>query len=271
MLANHIKPKLGNVPLSALNAETVRRWHAGLGSEHTTRNGHVYGLLHAICATAVTDGLLTSNPANLKGVMNPPAKRAAKILDVDDIAKLANAIEPKRLKGLVLISAWCGLRWGEVIELQRGDISADCSVITVCRGATHRKGCIVSTPKSGKGRTVVVPPHIRQDLIDHLDHHVAKDAQAQLFPAAKGGCHLNDKVFREYLATALEAIDRKGVRVHDLRHFAGTQAARVGNLVETMERLGHSTPKASLIYQKVVNGRDAEVAAALSELVQKAG
>ncbi len=78
MLANHIKPKLGNVPLSALNAETVRRWHAGLGTEHTTRNGHVYGLLHAICATAVTDGLLTANPANLKGVMNPPAKRAAR-------------------------------------------------------------------------------------------------------------------------------------------------------------------------------------------------
>lgn len=105
MLANHIKPKLGNVALSALNAENVRRRHAGLGTEHTTRNGHVYGLLHAICATAVTDGLRTTNPANLKGVMNPPPNRAAKILDVDDIAKLAEAIEPKRLKCLVLISA----------------------------------------------------------------------------------------------------------------------------------------------------------------------
>lgn len=268
MLANHIKPKLGDVPLSALNAETVRRWYSGLGSEHTTRNAHVYGLLHAICATAVSDGLLTSNPANLKGVMNPPAKRAAKILDVDDIAELANVIRPERLKCLVLISAWCGLRWGEVIELQRRDVSADASVITASRGATHRKGCIVSTPKSGKGRTVVVPPHIRAELVDHLEHHVTKQADAQLFPAAKGGCHLNDKVFREYLATALTAIDREGVRVHDLRHFAGTQAARVGNLVETMERLGHSTPKASLLYQKVVNGRDAEVAAALSKLAE---
>ncbi|OBK18653.1 hypothetical protein A5636_01875 [Mycobacterium asiaticum] len=29
--------------------------------------------------------------------------------------------------------------------------------------------------------------------------------------------------------------------IHDLRHFAGTSAARVGNLRETMDRLGHST------------------------------
>jgi hypothetical protein len=67
MLENHIKLKIGNVPLPALNAETLRRWYSGLGSEHTTRNAHVYGLLHAVCATAVTDGLLTSNPANLEG------------------------------------------------------------------------------------------------------------------------------------------------------------------------------------------------------------
>jgi len=33
-----------------------------------------------------------------------------------------------------------------------------------------------------------------------------------------------------------------------------------------MSRLGHRTVKASLIYQSVVSGRDAEIAAALSQL-----
>jgi hypothetical protein len=42
--------------------------------------------------------------------------------------------------------------------------------------------------------------------------------------------------------------------------------ARVGNLAESMQRLGHSTVRASLLYQQVVSGRDAEVAAALSAL-----
>jgi hypothetical protein len=42
--------------------------------------------------------------------------------------------------------------------------------------------------------------------------------------------------------------------------------ARVASLAETMARLGHRTHKASLTYQSVVSGRDAEIAAALSEL-----
>jgi hypothetical protein len=73
-------------------------------------------------------------------------------------------------------------------------------------------------------------------------------------------------VFRDYLAPALKAIGREGVRVHDLRHFAGSQTARVGNLVERCSGWGHSTVKASLIYQQMVNGRDVEVAEGLSAL-----
>jgi hypothetical protein len=55
------------------------------------------------------------------------------------------------------------------------------------------------------------------------------------------------------------------MRVHDLKHFSGTMTAKVASLTETMHRLGHRTVKASLIYQNVVSGRDAEIAAALSE------
>ena len=32
-----------------------------MGTEHTGRNSHAYGLVHAICATPVKDGLLTSH------------------------------------------------------------------------------------------------------------------------------------------------------------------------------------------------------------------
>jgi integrase len=87
-------------------------------------------------------------------------------------------------------------------------------------------------------------------------------------PALRG-CHLNDRVFRDYLAPALKAIGREDMRIHDLRHFAGTQAARVGNLPETMQRLGHSTAKASLLYQSIASGRAEEVAEALSRLAKR--
>ena len=131
----------------------------------------------------------------------------------------------------------CGVRWGEVIELQRKDIDKDCEVLYIRRAVTHRRSCRVDTPKSGKGRAVVIPSHIRDDLKHHLTTYVGKEPDAQLFPATRGGCHLNDKVFRDYLAPALKTVGREDRRIHDLRHFAGSQTARVGNLVETMQRL----------------------------------
>jgi len=41
----------------------------------------------------------------------------------------------------------------------------------------------------------------------------------------------------DYLAPALKAIGREGVRIPDLRHFAGTQTVLIGNLVETIPRI----------------------------------
>jgi integrase len=163
------------------------------------------------------------------------------------------------------------LRWGEVTELRRKDIGEGAGVIHVSRGVTHRDGCRIDIPKSGKVRAVVVPPHIRAALGHHLAAHTGTDAEALLFPPAQGGCHLNDKTFRRYFTPALKQIGREGVRIHDLRHFAGTQTVRVANLVETMTRLGHSTVKASLLYQQQVSGRDVEIAAALSRLAEGEG
>ena len=89
-----------------------------------------------------------------------------------------------------------------------------------------------------------------------------------MFPAPRGGAcnHLTDKTFRVRFQAAIKAIGRKGVTVHSLRHFCGSQTAQVGNLVETMARLGHSTVGAGLVYQQQVSGRDAAVAEALSKL-----
>lgn len=266
LLTDYIKP-LGKIPVKNLTPQAVRAWYATTLPDKPVMRSHAYGLLHAILATAVTDGLIPANPCQIERAMKAERKHEPVILDVDEVARLADAIQPDRFRAFVLISAWCGLRRGEMLELRRKDIDKACQLITVARGVTHVGGCHIATPKSGKGRTVVVPPHIRADLKHHMQTHVADDPEALLFPPARGGCHLNDKVFREYFNAALKSIGREGIRVHDLRHFCGSQTARVGNLVETMDRLGHSTVQASLIYQQSVSGRAAEVAEALSQLV----
>ncbi len=105
---------------------------------------HAYQLLHAICATAINDELLTSNPCKITGATPVKRDHDPVVPDVDEITVIADNIEPK-FKALVLISAWCGLRFGEVTELRRKDFrdikdDDNPAIIAVGRGVTHRSG-----------------------------------------------------------------------------------------------------------------------------------
>lgn len=267
-LKNHIEPDLGPIALRSLTSDMIRTWYASLGTDHPTRNAHAYGLLHAVLATAVKDELITRNPCQIERAMSSNRKREPVILDVAEIAALADAIG-EQWRALVLLSAWCGLRFGEVIELRRDDFGPGCETVTASRAVTHRSGeCTIKSTKSGKARTVVIPPHIRTDIKAHLDTHTKAGADALLFTPARGGCHLDNKTFSDsYLKPALKSIGRETATHHHLRHFAGTMTARVGGSVsETMARLGHSTARASMMYQAAVDERQAVIAEALSAL-----
>lgn len=268
---NHIEPDLGPIALRSLTSEMIRTWHASLGTEHPTRNAHAYGLLHAILATALKDELIIRNPCMIERAMSSNRRREPVILEVAEVAALADAIG-ERWRVLVLLSAWCGFRWSEVAELRRSDFGPGCETVTVSRSAPHRSGtCEIKTTKSGKARIVVIPPHIRADIKAHLDMQTKAGADALLFVPVRGGCHLDNKTFADsYLKPALKSIGRETTTHHDLRHFAGTMAARVGaSTPETMVRLGHATSRASLMYQSAVDERQAVIAEALSALARR--
>ena len=67
---------------------------------------------------------------------------------------------------------------------------------------------------------------------------------------------------------ATHAVGVDGLRFHDLRHSAGTLSAVAGATTkELMARMGHSSPRAALIYQHATAERDGAIADALDRLV----
>ncbi|MDH3026839.1 site-specific integrase [Gordonia alkanivorans] len=269
LLRLHINPTLGDKTVATITPEMVRRWYIGLGTDHPTRNTHAYQLLHAVMATAVTDDLIPANPVHIRGAMHAERKRQPVILTPNEVGLLAEEM-PAELAASVLLAAWCGLRWGETSELRRKDLDLDGAVLTVARGVTYRdKTFRVQGTKSGVVRRVVMPPHIVERVRDHLANHVGADPDSLLFPAPGTETHLVDVLYRKSFTKAASAIGRAGLHVHDLRHFAGTQAARVGGTTaEVMARLGHSTVGAAMKYQASDLKRDRQIAAALSELAR---
>jgi integrase len=267
MLQRLILPELGDAKIVTLTPARVREWHPGLGTGHDTRNAHCYALLHAVCATAVTDEILDANPCRIRAAMQTKRRRDVDMLTPAELDRLA-AKMPAQLRASVLLAAWMGLRWGETSELRRGDVSDDCSVLRVRRAVTYRAGQFhPGAPKTAAGvRDIAVPPHIRPMLKTHLKNHVGKPAGSLLFPD-DNGTYLRPDRYRAHWVKARKAVGKPHLRVHDLRHVGAVLAAQSGaTTAELMHRLGHTTPQMALRYQHVAEGRDAEIAERLSRL-----
>jgi integrase len=268
LLQRLILPELGDGRIVTLTPAKVRTWHAGLGTEHKTRNAHAYALLHAICQTAVQDEVLDANPCRIRAAMQTKRRRDIDILTPAQLDRLASKM-PAHLRASVLLAAWCGLRWGETSELRRRDVTSDCSVLRVHRAVTYRQGKFyVGEPKTAAGiRDVAVPPHIRPMLKAHLRNHVGRSGDSLLFPG-EDGIHLRADLYRAHWEKARAAIGKPNLRVHDLRHTGAVLAAQSGaTTAELMHRLGHSTAVMALRYQHVAEGRDGLIAERLSNLV----
>ncbi|WP_228386667.1 tyrosine-type recombinase/integrase [Ornithinicoccus halotolerans] len=270
LLDRMIAPTLGALSLTDLSPDVIRRWHADLGTDRPTLRAHAYGLLRTILGTAVDDRLLDSNPAVIRGAGN--AKRVKKVrpASVDEIEAIA-AHMPQRYRPMVLLAAWCALRFGELVELRRADVDLRHGVIRVRRGVTRSGGeVIVGTPKTDAGvRDVAVPPHLLPMIEDHLAGLGDRSPAALLFPARDGQSHMAPSTLYKVFYPAREAAGRPDLRWHDLRHTGAVLAAQSGaTLADLMSRLGHTTPQAALIYQHSAAGRDAQIAAAMSRQVQ---
>ena len=93
----------------------------GLGKKTPTRNAHAYQLVKTIFNTAREDKLITENPCQIKTAGRPPKPRDVQALTPAELVKVAEAA-PEAYRAAVPVAAWCGLRFGELIELRRKDV-----------------------------------------------------------------------------------------------------------------------------------------------------
>jgi integrase len=268
LLRDHIIPTFGRLTVRSITPEAVRKWYATCAVGTPVIRAHAYSLLSTIMATAASEGMADQNPCTISGAGNTERRVKIKPATLGELETIANAM-PDRLHLMVMLAAWCAMRFGELAELRRKDV--DASVIRVRRGVVRVDGeMIVTTPKSAAGsRDIAIPPHLLPLVEQHLADHTSTGRDALLFPAFNGG-HMQPSSLYRYYYPAREAAHRPDLRFHDLRHTGATLAAQTGaTLAELMGRLGHSTVSAALRYQHVAADRDAQIAAALSQLATR--
>ena len=270
LLGDHIYPTFGNKPVRDISMGSVDHWYARTLTDHPTMRAHCYSLLKTILETARTrDRMIDNNPCAIRGAGTTTRTIKPRPATLEQLDIIAGEM-PDNLKLLVLLASWCALRFGELVELRRGDIDLQEGVVRVQRAAVRvDRGWKVGDPKSEAGkRDVSIPPHVIPAVEEHLAKHVVPEKDALLFPA-KNGSHLQPSTLNRHFDRARIKAKWPG-RFHDLRHSGAVMAAQTGaTLAELMARLGHSTPQAAMRYQHAAQGRDKEIAEKLSKLARK--
>ncbi len=127
MWRHHLATPWAEVPVDEVTPAAVRSWHAKAGrTTGPTAAAQSYRLLRAITNVAVADQVIASNPCRLRGAGRPKASRPSRALTAAEALQLAEQPgrdrRTERYRGLLLVLAFGGLRFGEASALRRSDV-----------------------------------------------------------------------------------------------------------------------------------------------------
>ena len=265
----YVEPRWGSVELGAVTTTAVRLWAGQLaaGTAQTDRTlgklvdevearpksrTHVercIGVLAGILDDAVSDQRIAANRARglHLGMSKVPKRR--RYLSHAEVSRLAAAAGTPEHSTIVLLLAYCGLRWGELVGLRVRDVNLLRHRLEIRQNAV-RVGAVVhvGTPKSRAGQRQVPFPSI-------LDKPLARQLQGRgpddlLFSGADGDFIVAPKVSKGSSSWYLAAQQRAGIErltIHDLRHTAASLAISAGANAKVVQRmLGHASAAMTL-------------------------
>lgn len=149
--------------VQSISHDEVQMWVSALAeSKSASVTIRAEGILRALLVRSKADRCIHDNPCD--GVELPRRRRKEHVyLTVGQLLALADASGWRR--PIVFTLGLCGLRWGELVGLQVGDVDLDRQRIHVRRSATEvSHEIVVDVPKTGEGWTVIFPRLLRSCL-----------------------------------------------------------------------------------------------------------
>jgi integrase len=281
----YVLPRWSDTRIGDIRASQVEQWIRELseGTAPTSRTKSsgvagnprsatvVYralGVLAGILDTAVRDGRIPRNVA--RGAQNLPTKRSEKprrYLTHDEVVRLAEAATTQTYRTLILVLAYCGLRWSEAIGMHVRDINFERDRMHVNRAAVEVEGrIVVGAPKNWERRIVPFPEFLEAPLRELCD---GKGPDDLVFTDPDGNHLRRAKTSLGTTSWFSAALERSGVErltPHDLRHTAASLAISSGANVKAVQRmLGHKSAAMTLdTYADLFEDDLADVAARLN-------
>ena len=261
IIRNHILPEIGEIKLQAVKGIHIQRlYNAVLGKGLSPKSvKNVSAVLHKAFQNAVKLGYLTINPCD--GAELPKVIKAEiKPLDDEEIPAFLKAIRNSPFENAYALCLFTGLREGECMGLSWRQVDFKKGRITIDQQlqkgkGTHSEYHVVSSTKSGKSRTIALPPiavkHLQAEKVRQLENRLkagpAWKNEDDLVFTDEHGRHYTISTFYKHFKRIVASIGRPDARPHDLRHTAATIAVASGaDIKSVQDMLGHATASFTL-------------------------
>ena len=220
-----IAPAWGGLHVEDVTSAHVEAWIAALERKPSTRRKALV-LLHGIFKRAARVYGLPINPVS--DVEMPPQTRSGdiEVFNPEEVRALARAAASERDRAIFLTAALTGLRMGELLALKWRDVDFAGSLLRV--RASYASGAL-TTPKSGKVRSVPLAPDLAQALARLANRELFTAEDDLVFPGETGE-FLDGSALRRRYKAALKRAGLRQLRFHDLRHYADGGVMRPAGL-----------------------------------------
>ncbi|MDR2538770.1 MAG: site-specific integrase [Bifidobacteriaceae bacterium] len=264
---NHIEGHFQNKQLKEITEQDCKKWYAGLDKTKEYGTWGCLKVLKLLFNQAKKDKLITYSPADIIPTVKPKKLNISKIksslLSETEVLALIEATPPK-YRLITVLGAYCGLRIGEALALQRKDIDLEERTVNINKQVQYSAGVAhITEPKTpNSNRLVPIPLEAMPHFITHLEDFTGRFPASYLFARPTDGqplarTYYNDKVFSK----ARKAIGRPHFRYHDLRHTCLTYYARGGATLADLKAIaGHSTAEVAILYQETSSDHLQELA-----------
>lgn len=266
-------PQIGGIALSRLTPVHVQSLLTSLEGKGVSPRGRqmAYDRLHRALGQAVQWGLVPRNVCD--AVTRPRAPRPTmRVLTPEQVNVLLTAACEDRFHALYVLAITRGLRQGELLGLQWGDIDLTREVLHVSHALHELAGRLwLDEPKTVKARrTVDLPAIAVTALREHRERMLVEGRVYEfVFCDTQGGPVRKSNLVRRSFLPLLKRAGLPRIRFHDLRHTAATLLLLQGVHPKVVqERLGHSQISITLdTYSHVLPSMGREAAAKLDTLL----
>jgi integrase len=266
----YLLPAFGERRLEDIATADIERWRSQLagvggagrrraeaeseqGENHTARTpralsnsskNRIVVLLHGVFARACKVYGLPLNPVS--AVERHPVKLThdIQVFSPEEVWALVRAAASEQDGALYLTAAFTGLRRGELLALRWRDVDFTGSVLRV--RASYAAGAVTS-PKSGKVRSVPLAPEVAQALARLADRELFISEDDLVFVGEAGG-FLDGSALRRRYTAALKRAALRPLRFHDLRHTFGTRMIAKADIRRVQEWMGHADIQTTMRY-----------------------